>query len=152
MAARLRTAGLDHVERDVAPLLAHVAVQRHHAQQAIGVKEPQGVRKDFNQKSMVRLQRSASAASSAEQMTVAGGQELRVLARPNADWWYCAPLDGSGRGYLPAAYVRLASAVPDAAQRLAGALSLAVASGAELGARIGELDSKIRQLAAQGGG
>ena len=42
-------------------------MQRHHAQQAIGVKEPQGVRKDFNQKSMVRLQRSASAASSAEQ-------------------------------------------------------------------------------------
>ncbi len=42
-------------------------MQRHHAQQNIGVREPQGVQKDFNQKSMVRLHRSASAASSLEQ-------------------------------------------------------------------------------------
>ena len=42
-------------------------MQRHHAQQTIGVREPQGVQKDFNQKSMVRLHRSASAASSLEQ-------------------------------------------------------------------------------------
>jgi hypothetical protein len=67
LAELARRQALQDMRQERVARLRQRHMQRHHAQQTIGVREPQGVRKDFNEKSMVRLHRSASAASSLEQ-------------------------------------------------------------------------------------